>query len=118
MAADPYNATAPDASVRSITSARGDPRGFTPTTKDGVFKIAWIAGSEIQSIGDDHYYTFLPMAVRPLIPTVDGQHRHVLRERHAPRRRVHAVTFDRTIAFAHRRSGLLVELMARERDPA
>jgi hypothetical protein len=29
---------------------------------------------------------------------------------------VHAVTFDRTIAFVHRRSGLLVELMAR--DPA
>jgi methylmalonyl-CoA/ethylmalonyl-CoA epimerase len=27
---------------------------------------------------------------------------------------VHAVTFDRTIAFVHRRSGLLVELMARE----
>ena len=31
---------------------------------------------------------------------------------------VHAVTFDRTIAFAHRRSGLLIELMAREREPA
>jgi catechol 2,3-dioxygenase-like lactoylglutathione lyase family enzyme len=27
---------------------------------------------------------------------------------------VHAVTFDRTIAFVRRRSGLLVELMARE----
>jgi methylmalonyl-CoA/ethylmalonyl-CoA epimerase len=27
---------------------------------------------------------------------------------------VHAVTFDRTIAFVHRRSGLLIELMNRE----
>jgi methylmalonyl-CoA/ethylmalonyl-CoA epimerase len=27
---------------------------------------------------------------------------------------VHAVTFDRTIAFVHRRSGLLIELMARD----
>ena len=26
---------------------------------------------------------------------------------------VHAVTFDRTIAFVHRRSGLLIELMSR-----
>lgn len=31
---------------------------------------------------------------------------------------VHAVTFDRTIAFAHRRSGLLVELMGRRPDPS
>jgi methylmalonyl-CoA/ethylmalonyl-CoA epimerase len=29
---------------------------------------------------------------------------------------VYAVTFDRTVAFAHRRSGLLVELMGREDD--
>jgi hypothetical protein len=72
LTTDRYNAAAPDAWVRSITAERGDPRGFTPTTNDGVFKIAWIGGSEIQSINKGSY-TFLPMAVRRHLTTVDGR---------------------------------------------
>jgi hypothetical protein len=71
LAADVYNRRAPNPWVRSITAARGDPRGFTPTTNDGVFKVAWVGGSESQQIGDD--YSFLPMLVRDELPVVDGR---------------------------------------------
>jgi hypothetical protein len=72
LATDRYNVAAPDPWVRSVTAERGDPRGFTPSPNDGVFKIAWVGGSEIQSIGDG-VYTFLPIAVRRHLAAVDYQ---------------------------------------------
>jgi hypothetical protein len=71
LSADRYNRAAPSRWVRSVTAERGDDRGFTPTTNDGVFKIAWVGGSEIQSIGKGEY-TFLPIEVRKQLRRVDG----------------------------------------------
>lgn len=71
LATDVYNRRAPNTWVRSITTARGDPRGFVPTDSDGVFKVAWIGGSETQQLGDQ--FTFLPMLVRDTLPSVDGR---------------------------------------------
>ena len=57
---------------RSITAPRGDPRGFTPTPNDDVFKIAWIGGSELRETRGD-VLSFLPMSVRSRMPVVDGR---------------------------------------------
>ena len=72
IGADAYNRRVPNPSVRNIATARGDPRGFTPTSSEDVFKVAWIGGSEIQEISETSY-SFLPISVREKLPTVDGR---------------------------------------------
>jgi len=59
--------------VQVVSPNRNDISGFTSTyTTDDQFKIAWIAGSSVQSIGP-HHYTFVPAETQLLMPTVDGR---------------------------------------------
>ncbi len=62
-----------DDDVAIITSGRrSDTHGFQGREDDGSFRIAWIGGSSIQSIGDS-YYTFIPAEVARTVSTVDDQ---------------------------------------------
>lgn len=67
-AADAYNRTASTEFVENVGSQRGDQRGFAPRNTPG-FRIAWTAGSSIQSISPD-LYTFIPIQVRDRLPTL------------------------------------------------
>jgi hypothetical protein len=71
LAAEFENRAAPNAWIRSVTAQRGDPRGFTPSSNDDVFKIAWIGGSELLMRNDDGR-SFLPHLVHERLQHADG----------------------------------------------
>ena len=67
-AADAYNRAASTEFVENVGSQRGDQRGFASRNVPG-FRVAWTAGSSIQSISPD-LYTFVPIEVRDRLPTL------------------------------------------------
>jgi len=65
------NGIATDGVARITSGGRSDLHGFQPRVDDDSFRIAWVGGSSIQSIGDD-FYTFIPAEVARAMPTIDG----------------------------------------------
>jgi hypothetical protein len=62
-----------NAAVQIVSPSRNDISGFVAEqSRDDDFTIAWIAGSSIQSIGEE-FYTFVPAEVQPLMSEVDGR---------------------------------------------
>ena len=48
--ASPYNSLA-TRNTRNVALALGDTRGFKPTSRPGMFEVAWIGGSETLAVG-------------------------------------------------------------------
>lgn len=68
-----YNLRIASSRVREIGADRNDWRGFhRSSADDSVFRIGWVGGSSLQSIGEG-YYEFLPELVRERMPEIDGR---------------------------------------------
>ncbi len=71
LTANQYNQAASTPFVQTVSADRGDQRGFAARDVAG-FRIAWTAGSSIQSINPDRY-TFVPIEVQQHIRTLNNQ---------------------------------------------